>query len=145
MKEEKGITLTSLVIYIIVMILIIGVMSSVSLMFYQNNKKLTDDTVDIIEYNNFNHYFISEIKTANNAVDQIGNDGTYIVFKSGNSFSLKDNKIYFNTVEIAKDVNSVQFSYYTDTGGTEHKDIITVNIVFGNYSNQMNYKIEEIY
>lgn len=151
MKKEQGITLTSLVIYIIVMLMMIVVMTSVSANFYKNNEKLSKDTVDMIEYNNFSHYFLSEIKAANNAVDQISNDGSYIVFKSGNSFSFSNNKVYYNTVEVANDVQVAHFSFYTDTQGKEHKDILVVKMEFNNYKNYqdgqdgMHYKVEEIY
>lgn len=145
MRNNRGITLTSLVIYIIVMIIVIAVISSISLMFYNNTQNLTGQTRDMIEYNNFNNYFINEIKTANNNIDQISDDGTYILFTSGNSFSLKNNKIYFNEVVIASNVNSVNFGYYTNDQGETKDDIVTVNMEFPEYKKQMNYKVEEIY
>lgn len=145
MKKQNGITLTSLVIYIIVMILVIGVMTRVSLMFYNNTENLNENTKDIIEFNNFNNYFVKEIKTANNNVNSIAEDGTYILFDTGNSFSLKNSSIYYNDLEIAKNVKNISFKYYTNSEGKEEKDIITVNAEFNNYSKQMNYKIEEIY
>lgn len=141
MKQEKGITLTSLVIYIIAMLIVITIMSSVSLMFYRNTEQLSTNTEDILEYSNFNHYFINEIKSANNEVDRISNDGSYILFASGNSFSFKNNSIYFNTIEVAKNVQSATFSQ----PDSNHKEIVKVKVVLNGYENEMNYKIEEIY
>ena len=145
MKNEKGITLSSLVIYIIVMILVIGVMTRVSLMFYNNTENLNENTKDIIEFNNFNNYFVKEIKSVDNKVDTIAEDGTYILFNTGNSFSIKDNSIFYNDLEIAQNVKNITFKYYTNSEGIEEKDVITVSVEFDNYSKQMNYKIEEIY
>lgn len=145
MKNEKGITLSSLVIYIIVMIMVIGVMTRVSLMFYNNTENLNDNTKDIIEFNNFNNYFVKEIKTANNKIDTIAEDGTYILFNTGNSFSMKNNGIFYNDLEIAKNVKNINFKYYTNSEGIEEKDIVTTNIEFNNYSKQINYKVESIY
>lgn len=145
MKNEKGITISSLVIYIIVMIMVIGVMTRVSLMFYNNTENLNDNTKDIIEFNNFNNYFVKEIKIANNKIDTIAEDGTYILFNTGNSFSLKNNAIFYNDLEIAKNVKNINFKYYTNIDGIEQKDIITVNIEFNNYSKQINYRVESIY
>lgn len=145
MKNEKGITLSSLVIYIIVMIMVIGVMTRVSLMFYNNTENLNDNTKDIIEFNNFNNYFVKEIKIANNKIDTIAEDGTYILFDTGNSFSLKNNEIFYNDLEIAKNVKNINFKYYTNSEGIEEKDIITVNVEFNNYSKQINYRVESIY
>lgn len=144
MRREKGITLSSLVIYIIVMLLVIGIMSSISIVFYQNNRQLSADTEDMVEYNRFNQYFVAEIKAANNQVDQIGENGQYILFTSGNSFSLKNNHIYFNEIEIAKNIKTVKFDYYTDEKNEQHKDIINVRVELEHYQKQMNYKIEEI-
>ena len=145
MKNEKGITLSSLVIYIIVMIMVIGVMTRVSLMFYNNTENLNDNTKDIIEFNNFNNYFVKEIKIANNKIDTIAEDGTYILFDTGNSFSLKNNAIFYNDLEIAKNVKNINFKYYTNSEGIEEKDIITVTVEFNNYSKQINYRVESIY
>lgn len=145
MKKQNGITLTSLAIYIIVMLLVIGVISSISLMFYNNTENLDDVTKDIAEFNNFNNYFVKEIKTANNKVDQIAQDGSYIIFNTGNSFVLKNNTIFYNDLEIAKNVNTMTFKYYTDSEGKEITDVINVKIELENFSKQMNYKIEDIY
>lgn len=145
MKKENGITLSSLVIYIIVMIIVIGVMARVSLMFYNNTENLSKSSKDIIEFNNFNNYFVKEIKTDDNKIDKIAEDGTYILFDTGNSFSLKNNTIFYNDLEIAKNVNNIKFEYYGNGENEEINDVITVNIEFDNYSKQINYKVENIY
>ena len=77
-------------------------------------------------------------------MDQIGENGQYILFTSGNSFSLKNNHIYFNEIEIAKNIKTVKFDYYTDEKNEQHKDIINVRVELEHYQKQMNYKIEEI-
>lgn len=146
MRKQNGITLTSLLIYIIIMIMVIGVMTRVSLMFYNNTENLNENTKDIIEFNNFNNYFVKEVKTANNKVDSIADDGTYILFDTGNSFSLKNNTIFYNDLEIAKNVKNIEFKYYKNNENNEEiKDVITVNAEFNNYSKQINYKVESIY
>ena len=145
MKKENGVTLSSLVIYIIVMIMVIGVMARVSLMFYNNTENLNENTKDIIEFNNFNNYFVKEIKSANNKIDIIAEDGTYILFDTGNSFSLKNNTIFYNDLEIAKNVNNIKFEYYKDEENNQFDNVITVNVELNNYSKQINYKVESIY
>lgn len=145
MKKEKAITLTSLVVYIIVMIMVIGVMSSVSFMFYNNTQNLKQSTKDIIEFNNFNNYFVKEIKIANNKVDQISSDGNYVIFTNGNSFSFHDNSIFYNELKVSNNVNSIKFSYDKDENEKIIEDVIIVNIKFDEYEKQMKYKIEDIY
>ena len=145
MKNEKAITLVSLIIYILVMLLVIGIIGSVSAMFYNNTNNFDDETKDIIEYDKFNSYFVKEIKAANNSIDQISDDGTYIIFTTGNSFLFKDNKIFYNDLEITKNVKNVNFKYYTDSNNKQDNTIVTVTVNFENYTKKMNYKIEEIY
>ena len=145
MKNENGITLVSLVIYILAMLIIIGIMGKVSIMFYENYNDLDDDVKDIVEYNKFNSYFIKEIKSANNSIDKISTDGTYILFTSGNSFTFRNNKIFYNDLEIAEDVTELKFSKYLDSNQKVDNTVVTVEINFKNYSKKMNYKIEEIY
>lgn len=145
MKNENGITLSSLLIYIIVMVMVIGVMSSVSAMFYNNVNGLEGRTVEISKFNNFNNYFVKEIKSPNNAIDTIAEDNSYILFKSGNSFTFRNNAIYYNDLKIVDDVNNVTFTYYNDEDKNKNHDIVTVNVEFEKYSKQINYKVEEIY
>lgn len=145
MKNQKGITLVSLLVYIIVMIIIIGGLSTISYNFYRNTQALEVDTEDIVEFSNFNEYFIKEIKKANNKIDNISEDGTYIVFTDGNSFMLNNKSIYYNQIEISKNVNSLKFEYDKDEENNEITDIIKVSVKYSNYSKQMKYKLEEIY
>ena len=136
MKSQNGITLSSLIIYIIVMIMVIGVMARVSFMFYNNVNKLDNRTVEISKFNNFNTYFIKEIKSPNNGIDKIQNN--YILFKSGNSFLFQNQKIYYNNLMIVDNVKNLVFTKETET-------VINLNISFDEYSKQLRYKIEEIY
>ena len=96
MKQEKGITLVSLIMYVAVMIIVLAVMSSVITNFYKNNQSLDARVEEILEFNKFNTYFLKEIKLYNNNIDSIkSEDGkTYILFSSGNSFLFDMNKIY---------------------------------------------------
>lgn len=145
MKKERGITLSSLLVYIIVMFIVIGAMTGISTMFYNNVKDLDASGAEISKFNTFNSYFVKEIKSPNNSVDTISNSGNYILFKSGNSFIFKNNEIYYNDLKIVSDVDNMTFSYYNNQELNQNHDIVTVNIEFEKYSKQINYKVEEIY
>lgn len=139
MKSQKGITLMSLVVYVIVMTIAIAVMGSIISKFYSNTDSMQADTKEVIEFNKFNTYFLKEIKKANNKVDKL--DAKYILFTSGDSFSYSNNSIYYNNIAICKNVKDITFSFLEE----EKKDIINVNIKFDNFQKSLNYKIEEIY
>ena len=137
MKSNKGITLVSLIVYIIIMFIVLGGMSAIVNTFYKNNNKAEADTEDILQFNHFNTYFLKEVKTRDNKVDRISNN--YILFSSGNSFSFKNNQIYYNNIPICEGVQSFMIIPESDNS------IINVNVTFKNFSKSMNYKVEEIY
>ena len=53
--------------------------------------------------------------------------------------------IFYNDLEITKNVKNVNFKYYTDSNNKQDNTIVTVTVNFENYTKKMNYKIEEIY
>ena len=138
MYKESGITLLSLVLYVIIMIIVIGIMSSVTRNFYTNINSVQIAKEDILEFNTFNSYFLKEVKSANTNVDKV--DPNYILFSSWNSFSLNDNSIFFNDTKICKDVQKFECS--TDEND---KSIIKIKVKFRNFEKDMKYKIEKIY
>ena len=138
MKSEKGITLVSLVIYILVMVVIIAVMSQIISRFYDNTKELNSDTESVLEFNKFNSYFLKEIKQDGNKLDSIVNGN--ILFTSGNTFSKKDSYIYYNNTPICSKVKS-----FIATIDANDDTIINIKIEFENYSKEINYKIEDLY
>lgn len=137
MKNEKGITLVSLVVYIIVMTIVIAVMSSIITNFYNNTDSLQGNTQEILKFGKFNTYFLKEVKTENNKVDTISTN--YILFASGNSFSISNNTIYYNNIKICDGVNSMEITSGDDAS------VVNVKICFDNFEKNMNYKIERIY
>lgn len=151
MKNEKGITLVSLIIYVIVMSIALVIMSYIISNFYSNTEGLNANVEEIIKFNKFNIYFLREVKLYNNSIDTISleNDNKYILFSSGNSFVFNSNKIYYNNIEICDNVKSINFEKgkKQDENGNEIEDesIIKVAIIFENFSKTINYKLENIY
>ena len=121
MQKEKGVTLISVTIYIIVMLIIVSVITVITSYFY-NNVDVNAVSQDINQqYTRFNSYFTEEInKKGNKVIDiqSISTTGTegeiesntnqqnYIVFSSGNQYTyIPANKgIYMNNVKIAQNI-----------------------------------------
>lgn len=144
MKKENGITLTSLVLYVVVMIIVIGVMSQILNNFYNNTDYLRGNVEEIVEFNKFNNYFLKEIKLYNNKIESATE--TYILFKSGNSFSVSNNIIYYNNIKICEGVQSVIFDIKQDEEDEEGEyTIVNVTLNFENFKKSINYKLENIY
>ena len=142
MKREKGITLLSLIVYIIVMLIVIGVMSSITSNFYKNTDAIKGNVEEVVKFNKFNNYFLKEVKRKNNAVDTVSSN--YILFTSGNSFSLSNNVIYYNNIALCEEVQNMEVLLGVNGDGMD-KTIVNVNISFKNFNKSINYKIEEIY
>ena len=120
MKSEKGITLISMTIYVIVMLIIVTVMVILTSYFYGNVDVNSTETKLNQQYTKFNSYFTEEVNKKGNKVMGIGEteDATnnskqqYILFSSGNQYTfVPENKaIYVNNVKIAEDITDCTFS-----------------------------------
>lgn len=126
MKSNKGVTLTSVTIYIIALTIIVAIVARISIYFYRNVKDISSSTTASAEYTKFNSYFTDEINIDRNEVSNCGVDETgmpYISFYvSQNQYSYKNNAIYRNKTKIVSNVDSCVFNYDTST------KIITVNM-----------------
>lgn len=144
MKKENGVTMISLVVYVAVMTVIIGVMSAIITNFYNNTDTVQESVQEIVEFNKFNNYFLKEVKTNNNEVDHISNGNNYILFTSGNSFSISNNAVYYNNIKICNGVQSMQISLGKNGDGID-KSIVNVTLNFKSFNKSISYKIENIY
>ena len=139
MRSNKGITLTSLVIYMAVATLVIGSMALLGTHFYSNAELIKEPSEYVVEYNKFNMFFIEDVKTNKTATI----NGTTITFEDGTKYEYKGNSIYRNNNEIAKNVQSVQFTADTYVVSNTTKNLITVNLNIGtsekNYEKQIEY------
>ena len=132
LKSQKGITLTSVAIYIVLIFVVLGILSTVTLNFQNSVKDITDEGTEIAEINKFNMYFLQEVKKQGNAINKISENE--IVFALGNKYSFKNNEIYLNdNIKIAKDIETCIFSSILENG----KVIITVKIKAKNAEEQV--------
>ena len=70
MKNQKGVTLISLTIYVIALTVIIAMLSVISTYFYKNVNDTQDDITPLTEFTNFNSYFTTDANTTDaNATD----------------------------------------------------------------------------
>lgn len=119
MKNNKGITLTSLMIYVIGMVIAIGVIATLTSYFYKNIdiKKLNGDSST--QFTNFSSVFSYEVNLENNRIidcgttQENGKKISYIIFSSGNQYTFKEenNSIYQNNIKICEYIEDCDFSY----------------------------------
>lgn len=119
MMNDKGITLISLIIYVIGMTIVVAIISVVTAFFYKNInvKEINDST--ILQYSKFSSIFLDEINKENNRIidcktyQENDNKISYIIFSSGNQYTYKgENKsIYKNKIRICTEIEDCYFEY----------------------------------
>ncbi|MBR3249302.1 MAG: hypothetical protein IKF83_01220 [Clostridia bacterium] len=131
MKSQKGVTLTSLIIYIIAMVIVVGTTATLTNYFYGNIDKLSERTQASKEYTSFNSYFTGEINKKGNQVLKDESNESKIIFTSGNQYTYLEGKIYFNKILICRDVSSCRFIYNEST----NEVTASITISGKNYTN----------
>lgn len=147
MRSEKGVTLTSVIIYVLAMLIVVATINVLTSYFYKN-VDITSISVDLSQqYTRFNSYFVEEVNKKGNNVVSIGEvpnvsgDGVqkYIIFSSGNQYTYieKNQGIYINNVKIANNITDCTFS----KSDSNEKTIVTVVIKGNDFEKTTNYTL----
>lgn len=111
-KGDKGITLVSLIIYVIGLIVIMGIIAFAT-SFYQKNVLNLNNSGEVnSEFNKFNSKMIEETKEAGNEVESVTEN--VIKFSNGDTYTLADGKIYQNSIVVCKNVKEFLVDYAVD-------------------------------
>lgn len=115
MKSNKGITLISLIIYIIGLTIILALIATLT-SFFNKNISVKDINSDTTQYTKFSSIFLEEINNKKNSVIDCKSiiDGvSYIIFSSGNQYTFDESSksIYKNNIKICENVDICDFSY----------------------------------
>lgn len=144
MKSEKGITLTSLVIYIVIMTAVMALLGSLSNFFYQNLKKIDSSSISSEEFNKFNTYFVKDVKNSKTAIVQNNGQDINIIFENGSKYTYVKNEkaIYKGAVKIARNIvkfNANITEFNEDVDENEKKTIIDIEIGTGTNAKKINF------
>lgn len=131
MKDDKGITMVAVTIYVLVLAIVIGIVANISNFFYKNVSNVKQEGKSAAIYNTFNLYFQKEFEEKGNKIRKIDESSSksYIAFTSGNQYIYKDNGIYMNSIKICDDIYDAKFEKYTYFD----KTIVKVYIVIGEH------------
>lgn len=138
MKSEKGVTLTSLAIYIVIFTIILGIMNSVSLNFRENISEIQEPQKYITEFNKFSMFFVRDVK--NNTKATITSQ--QIIFEDGTTYAYKENGIYRNGELITEYIRECEFIESTYKVNAVTKNLIGVNMIIGTESQQITRDVE---
>lgn len=115
--NNKGVTVTSLIIYVIGMVVLIGVISTLTTFFYKNID-MANINNDNSQYTKFSSVFLEEINKENNEIIDCKTsieDGmmiSYVVFISGNQYTFMEENgaIYKNKIKLCNGIEKCEFS-----------------------------------
>ena len=138
MKSEKGITLISLTIYVIVMAIVIGVIAIVTGVFFKSLQQSNFYTDPIAEYTAFNSFFSEEVNHPGLKI--LNCEDNYVAFDNGivYTFSEENQGIYRNQVKICKDIEECTFSETIKNG----KQVVEVRIKAGSQDRTTTYTLK---
>ena len=126
-KNEKGITMSSLVVYMFILVMVIGTLTTISTFFYTNIGEVVDAPKYVYEFNKFVMFFGVDIKNNNTAVVTENS----IQFDDGPTYIYQNNAIYRDNELIAKDIIACTFELTQYPVSTINKNIINVDIQIG--------------
>ena len=118
-KNEKGITLTSVIIYIIGMVIVLATIANLTSFFYKNINIEDANYDSTTQYTKFSSLFLDETNNENNYIIDCKTTNenniklSYIIFSSGNQYTYtnQNNCIYKNNIKICENVEDCDFSY----------------------------------
>jgi len=142
MKSEKGITLTSLIIYLGVTLIVVTTITTFNSFFVSNMDEVRAQEEYAPEFNKFSMFFIADIK--NNRTAEV--TPTQVEFEDGTiyQYNATEKVVYRNNTKITEKVDSFSFTSTQETISTTTKQIINVKMsVKGkvNLKNGINYTL----
>ena len=129
MKKENGITLVTLIVYLIIVSAILAALTNLSSHIYKNINKLGIENLSAEEFNKFNVNFVKSVKANKNATVTNNNQNVTIEFDDGTTYNYinGENSIYKNKIKIAKNINC----FTAEVKNINNKNVIQVQIGTG--------------
>ncbi len=143
MINNRGITMISLIIYIIVITFILSGLTAITTSFYKNVNEVDQGSESAVSFSKFNMYFLNDIKEEKAKIEDVTSNGKSITlsFTRGNSkqtvtYKLLSGSIYRDKVKICDKVKDLNIDAVP--GGTS----ITIDINISDYEKTTTYKVE---
>ena len=136
MKSEKGITLTSVVVYVLIATALISSTALLSSFFFSNMSLIKEQNQYAPEFNKFSMFFIEDVK--NNKSAEVTT--TKVTFADGTVYEYKSNEkaVYRNDTKITEKLDSFTFSSSEYVVSNTTKQIINVKMMIDGVPNSIN-------
>lgn len=144
MKEEKGITLIALIIYISLITFVVAGVTAVTRSFYSNVNEFDKTSESATSIAKFNMYFINDINASKVSVKSSTTNSLELSVKpkAENSieetvvYSVKNGNLYRNKVKICGNVKDAKIE------AAPKSSIITIYLKINDYEKTTKYKLE---
>lgn len=143
MKEEKGITLISLIAYIIILLVVISIVTLATNSFVNNMDGVEEDTRGMAEVNKFDVAFLKDLKQEGVSVYQISEDNNKLVLEYQDGKDIQyiwDHDTIYRIDNGKENVKICQNIEKFKVEEGEEKLIITIQVK-GQKENQKEYKL----
>ena len=136
MKSEKGITLTALILYVVVAMIVVTAIAGFSSLFVSNMNEVKEQEKYAPEFNKFSMFFIGDVK--NNKTAEVTTN--QLTFEDGTIYEYKasEKAVYRNDTKITEKVDSFSFVSTTEQISSTTKQIINVKMSIGGKVNLKN-------
>ncbi len=126
-KNTNGITLVSLVIYVVIMLMLIAIIAVFKNNIDKNLDSIGEYTSLVPIIDEVHMYMLGEVNIENNKVLKRNSSGSYIEFSSGNTYMFSDGSLYKNSVKILSDIRGGSFQVGTEN----NNEVLYVNLNLG--------------
>lgn len=141
MKEEKGVTLISLIVYIILTTVVIAGVSLITSSFYKNVRQFDNESESVVAYSKVNMFFLRDIKREGVQIDAYQNNYIILSYEKDLEtlyvqYSIQNGALYRDRVKICDDIQDSRITVNTSD------NTIEVYLKIGNYEKTTTYVIE---
>lgn len=138
MKKEHGVTLISLIIYIIVLLFVLTIVTKLTSALYFNLHDMDKQSNAVVSISKFNMYFLNDIKNKPVTANVISPNTLELIYSDGSekiTYTKTNKVLYRNKVKVFDSLDEITI---TKIGQT-----IQVYLKIGDYSKTIKYTIEQ--
>ena len=142
MKRNKGVTLITLMMYVIITLIVLGILGALNLNFRSNLKNVNSNTAQDVEFDKLNVQLLKETKTENNFIETATATKASITFTNGNKYTYSDAEeaVFLNdNIKIAENIKSCAFS----VENTDTEQVLKVRTLIGDKGQITEYVIKK--
>ena len=149
LSSNKGLTMLDLILYMVAVVIVIGILASIRSFFFNNMDIIKETARYAQEFDNFNAYFVNDVKKNEDVVVEQGNgaDVKLTLYPSGTVYNYKKysgkniGDVYRESIKVATNVKvfgcSKKIIYINNT----KKVLLKVNLeIGGNADNSTVFK-----